>query len=112
MKPITHVKLSHGEIININHIPKGGHHYEVIKDILWVVPNHQTSHSVYLRATSAGNIIAKGVNETEVDITAPLDFQAYYRWCALTGYKKHDAHTLRVYTKQLGALQQVSNETV
>lgn len=99
MKQITYVKLSHDEIIDITIPPKKDCHYEIDDDILWVIPDYQTPRAKFMRIMSAGVIIAQGVNEKEVDITMPPDFQQYRRWAALNGYKKHNAKTLSTYMK-------------
>ncbi len=100
MKQITHVKLSHGEIINITTTPKEGHHYKIDGDTLWVIPNYQATRAEYMQTKVAGVIIAQGVNEKEVDIIMPPEFQHYRMWCDVHGFKKHDANTLSTYTKR------------
>lgn len=99
MEQITYVKLSHDEIIDITIPPKKDCHYEIDDDILWVIPDYQTSRAKFMRIVTAGVIIAQGVNEKEVDIIMPPEFQQYRRWAALNGYKKHNAKTLATYMK-------------
>lgn len=100
MIPISHVKLYHGQIIDIRDKPNPEAHYEIIDNILWIVPDHQRSTSEFLHMISEGTIIARGVNEKEVDITMPLDFHYYHMWCIANGFKPHEADTLSVYVKR------------
>lgn len=99
MKQITFVKLYHGEIINITIPPKEEHHYEIANGVLWSVPNHQASRAEFMPTVSVDSIIAQGVNAKEVDITMPIDFQYFRMWCAVNGFKKHDAKALLTYAK-------------
>lgn len=97
MIPITHVKLYHGQIIDIRVKPNPEAHYEIFDDILWVVSDHQRSHKQYKELISAGRIIARGVNEKEVDIEMPIDFIHYLVWCSDYGFKAHEADTLTTF---------------
>lgn len=100
MIPITHVKLYHGQIIDIRVKPNPEAHYQILDDILWVVPDHQRSKANFMHIISAGRIIARGVNEKEVDIIMPMDFIHYLVWCSDNGFKAHEADTLSVFIKK------------
>lgn len=102
MIPISHVKLYHGEIIDIRNKPTPEAHYEMMDDILWVVPDHQRSTAEFMQTISAGRIIARGVNEKEVDIKVPMDFIHYLIWCSDHGFKAHKADTLFTFMKKYG----------
>lgn len=100
MIPISHVKLYHGQIIDIRNKPTSETHYEMMDNILWIVPDHQKSKAEFMRTISAGRIIARGVNEKEVDIKVPMDFIHYLIWCSDYGFKAHKADTLITFMKQ------------
>ena len=112
MKQITYVKLYHGEIINITTPPKEDYHYEIEDNILWIVPNHQMSRAHFMHIVSAGSIIARGVNEKEVNITMPLDFQYYRMWCTSNGFKMHDAETLVTYVNRFDTRDELRVRTI
>jgi hypothetical protein len=107
MIPITHVKLSHGPIIDIRTVPVHGDHYEIHHGILWAVPAHQKSNADYLRMMSMGRIIARGINETEVDITMPQDFQLYRVWCQERNFKPYDQESLNIYIQSTRYINQM-----
>jgi hypothetical protein len=103
----THVKLSHGPIIDIRTVPVHGDHYEIHDGILWAVPAHQKSNADYIRMMSMGRIIARGINETEVDIHVPQEFVSYQSWCQERNFKPHDAESLHIYIASRTYINQV-----
>ena len=99
MKPVTHVKLFSGEVIDLTAERPDGQ-LIIEGNVLYYEPHDhlQRSTATYLAKQMIGKILASGFSSDELEqLQVPQNFIKFKLWCDHMNFKLSDAKALQRY---------------